>query len=442
MVGRMGQDEIAASRVDHRTKGMPGGIEPLRLDAIGAQGWNLLREDLPLPLAVLKESAIAHNGRWMRDFLLRSGAVIAPHGKTTMSPQLFDRQIADGAWAITLATTNQIQVARDFGFSRIILANQLVGRQPIRYVLDELRRDPAFDFYCLVDSEAGVAQLEAAARRADIGRPLQVLLEGGFAGGRTGCRSAAEGLSVARAVKAAAPFLALRGVEGFEGSIRRPEPAETQAAVADFLDFLVSLAMACEQEGLFVGDEIILTAGGSRYYDIVVERFGRAVLRRPSRPVTRSGCYLTHDSVLYRKAFDELLLRSPDAAALEGGLGGGLGGGLLPALEVWAYVQSRPEPTKAYLTMGRRDLSADDPPVALKWFRPGSPAPVTMPAGHLVTNLNDQHCHMTVPASSPLAVGDMVAFGISHPCLTFDKWQVICLVDDDYNVTSAIKTFF
>jgi len=49
---------------------------------------------------------------------------------------------------------------------------------------------------------------------------------------------------------------------------------------------------------------------------------------------------------------------------------------------------------------------------------------------------------MTVPAGSTLAVGDMVAFGISHPCLTFDKWQVICMVDDDYNVTSAIKTFF
>jgi D-serine dehydratase len=430
----MGHDEILASRVDHRTKGMPGGIEPFRLDAIGKQDWNVLREDLPLPLVILKESAVAHNGRWMRDFLARSGAVIAPHGKTTMSPQLFDRQIEDGAWAITLATTNQIQIARDFGFSRIILANQLIGRQAIRYVLGELRRDPQFDFYCLVDSEVGVTQLSTAARLADVGRPLQVLLEGGLAGGRTGCRSQEEGMRVARAVKAANPYLALRGVEGFEGIARRASPRETEACVADFLDFLVALAVQCERDGLFAEGEIILSAGGSRYYDIVVERFGRAVLRRPSRIVTRSGCYLTHDSILYRKAFDELLARSPDAAAA--------GPGLLPALEVWAYVQSRPEPFKVFLTMGKRDVSSDDPPIALKWFRPGGAAPKTMPAGHLVTNLNDQHCHMTVPADSPLAVGDMVAFGISHPCLTFDKWQVICVVDDDYNVTSAIKTFF
>lgn len=431
---RMEHDEIAASWLDHRTKGMPGGMPRLRLNAIGQQGWNVLREDLPLPLAVLKQSALAHNGRWMRDFLGKSGAVIAPHGKTTMSPQLFGRQIEDGAWAITLATVNQVQIARDFGFSRIVLANQLVGRQATRYVLEELRRDPRFEFFCLVDSEAGVAQLGAAARAADVGRPLRVLLEGGYAGGRTGCRSKEEAMRVARAVKSASPYLALRGVEGFEGMLHGADPAQSAALVTDFLDFLVSLAVECERDGLFAEGEIILTAGGSSYYDIVVHRFANAGLHAPTRVVTRSGCYLTHDSIMYRAAFNELLARSPDAAAAEPGL--------RPALEVWAYVQSRPEPSKIVLTMGKRDVSWDDPPVALKWFRPGAAAPEAMPAGHFVTALNDQHCHMTVPADSPLAVCDMVAFGISHPCLTFDKWQVICLVDDDYNVTSAIRTYF
>src|SRR4051794_36874057 len=123
--------------LDHRVKGIPGGCAPFRLGDIGGKRWNVLREDMNLPLAVLKDSAITHNSHWMRDFLVRSHAVIAPHGKTTMSPQLFGRQMQDGAWAITLATPQQIQVARDFGFSRILLANQLVGRQAIRYVLDE-----------------------------------------------------------------------------------------------------------------------------------------------------------------------------------------------------------------------------------------------------------------------------------------------------------------
>jgi D-serine dehydratase len=124
-----------------------------------------------------------------------------------------------------------------------------------------------------------------------------------------------------------------------------------------------------------------------------------------------------------------------------------LGPGPEPALEVWAYVQSRPEPAKALLTVGKRDISYDVRlPEALKWLRPSRTAKASdirpIPPGHIVTGLNDQHCHLTIPEASPLAVGDMVAFGISHPCTTFDKWQVMCVVNDAYDVISAVRTFF
>src|SRR5476649_1063747 len=127
--------EIDQTILDGRIKGIPGGVSGFPLRAIGEQGWNLLREDLPLPAAVLRRSALAGNSRWMREYLALSGAVIAPHGKTTMSPQLFRQQIADGAWAMTVATTQQLRIARDSGITRIVLANQLVGKQAIAYVL-------------------------------------------------------------------------------------------------------------------------------------------------------------------------------------------------------------------------------------------------------------------------------------------------------------------
>jgi D-serine dehydratase len=425
---------VAGTMLDHKTKGMPGGIAPFPMGEIGAKGWNVLREDLPLPLAVLKKSAMDHNSGWMRDFVARSGAVIAPHGKTTMAPQLFGQQMDDGAWAITLATAHQIAVARDFSFSRIILANQLVGKQMIRYVLDELKRDPGFEFFCIVDSEANVAQLAAAAREANLGRPLQVFLEGGWQGGRSGVRDIATGLRVARAVKAAAPYLALRGVEGFEGLA----PADRTAAetqVRGFLDFLVSLAQSCEAESLFAPGEVILTAGGSAFYDMVLARFTHAGLKSPTRIITRSGCYITHDSTSYRRFFSNIVDRTPEAAQ---------GGGLLSAIEVWAYVQSRPQPDKVLLTAGARDIGTDPKPAAETWFRPNAnmTAPQPVPPGHLVTGHNDQHTHLTVPVDSPLQVGDMVSFGVGHPCLTFDKWQVLVVVDDDYNVVGAVRTFF
>lgn len=431
--------EIDAIILDGRVKGIPGDVPGFALGTIGAKGWNVLREDLPLPLAVLRQSALAQNGQWMRAFLTASEAVIAPHGKTTMSPQLFQQQMADGAWAMTVATVQQLRICRDFGMRRIVLANQLVGRQAIRYVLGELRRDPEFDFYCVVDSVANVEQLAAAARAEAPGRPLQVLLEGGMAGGRTGCRDLASALAVARAVKAEAPLLTLRGVEGFEGLVHTDSPADDAATVGRFLDYLVDIAVACESEQLFAADQLILSAGGSAFYDLVVDRFRGAGIARDFLLVTRSGCYLTHDSKMYREAFEQIRKRAP-------GLDN-LGPGLVPAFEVWAYVQSRPEPEKVILAVGKRDVSYDvDLPVPLKWVRPGDGVGAKDVAeigvGHVVTGLNDQHCHMTVPADSPLAVGDMVAFGVSHPCTTFDKWQVIPLVDDDYTVVSAIKTFF
>jgi D-serine dehydratase len=425
--------EILASTVDERTKGFPGGVGAMALGDIGKRGWNLLREDVPLPAAVLKRSALRHNSRWMRAFLARTGAKIAPHGKTPMSPQLFDLQLDDGAWAITLATTHQVQVARRYGVKRIVMANQLVGRQAVRYVLDELKRDPSFDFYCLVDSTESVEALAAAARAANIGRPLQVLLEGGMAGGRTGVRDLATALKVARAVKAAAPYLALRGVEGFEGLLSGKDAAK---GVRAFLDFLVEIARAADREGLFADGPVLLSAGGSAFFDLVAEVFAGAGLKRPTQVVTRSGCYLSHDSQLYTNAFADILARTPELAKM--------GQGLKPAIEVWAYVQSRPEPGKCLLTMGRRDVGTDaHNPVPELWFRPGlHNAPIAIPGTNTVTGLNDQHTHMVIDPSSPLKVGDMVSFGVSHPCTTFDKWQLLYEVDDDYNIVAAVRTFF
>ena len=278
--------------------------------------------------------------------------------------------------------------------------------------------------------------LAEAARGSQLAAPINLLLEGGTKGGRTGCRDLASALGVARAVRSAGSALRLRGVEGFEGLIGGKTPDEIEAGVSHFLDFLAEIARACIAQDLFAPGPIILSAGGSAYYDMVVQRFSSERLGRETLVLTRSGCYLTHDSVHYRHFFERLQERTPEVRRL--------GEGLRPALEVWAYVQSRPEPIKLICTMGQRDVSRDiDMPVPLLWYRPGTNAPPQpMPPGHRVTGLNDQHAHVAVPEESPLRVGDMVGFGVSHPCTTFDKWQVLYLVDDAYGVKGAIRTFF
>lgn len=432
----MTRTALAELIVDGTVKGLPQGLAPIPLRRIGEQGWNLLREDLPLPAAILKRSIVAHNSDWMRRFLALSGAKLCPHGKTTMAPQLFHQQLDDGAWGITLATMQQVRAAREFGISRILLANELLGRTSIDWVLDELQRDASFEFYCLVDSVAGVERLVGRARERGATRSLDVLVEVGVPGKRCGCRDVESAMAVARAVKAAAPWLRLSGIEGFEGVITGRDDDDRDRQVREFLAVMVAVARGCDAEDLFAPGKVILTAGGSCFYDMVLDGLAGAGLSREVELVIRSGCYLTHDSAILNLYYEQLLQRCPAARDL--------GRGLQPALEVWSYVMSRPEPTRVILGLGKRDASFDaDLPLPVAVFRPGRDSrPRTLARDHRVVGLNDQHALLDVPADSDLAVGDMVACGISHPCTTFDRWQFLAVVDDDYNVVDGVRTFF
>jgi D-serine dehydratase len=413
-------------------KGLPIS-EPMRQGAIGVQGWNVLRADTSFPVAVLKHAALEHNLAWMRQFCERHGALLAPHGKTTMCPQLFGAQLANGAWGMTLASATQVQLAHRFGVRRVLLANQLVARTDIDSIVRLMHDDPDFEFFALADSVAGVERLAQGV--SALGRPLPLLVEMGIPGKRAGCRSIDDAMAVARAI-ADAPGLALAGIEGYEGLLVSHDRAADVVAVDDFVGQLVALARRADGEGLFGCPEVLLSAGGSAYFDLVARGFaGVGALSRPHKAILRSGCYLTSDHGSYHRLLVDLDGREQHAE------------GLRPALEVWSMVQSRPEPTLAILSMGKRDASYDiDLPIPLAAHRPGHSAPNALPAGCRIVKMNDQHAYLQLPPGHPvcgvLAVGDLVGCGISHPCTTFDKWPLLLAVDDQYNVRYGVNTFF
>jgi D-serine dehydratase len=411
-------------------KGLPI-TAPLRQGAIGVQGWKLLHGDTSFPVAVLKTSALRHNLDWMRAFCDRYGVALAPHGKTTMSPQLFGAQLANGAWGITLANAVQVQVAHRFGVRRVLIANQLVARSDVRAVLQLLHDDPDFECFVLADSLAGVARLAEEVANHPLARPLPVLVELGLSGKRAGCRTPEEAMTVARALERA-PGLLLAGFEGYEGLLDQP------SAVEEFIHKLCALVLEADDEGLFGTPDVLVTAGGSGFFDLVAQGFKSLHgLSRPLRPVLRSGCYLTSDHGMYQVQLQKLDQREGLAP----------GQGLRPALEIWSVVQSRPEPGLAILTMGKRDASHDAGlPVPLWSHRPGPGAPRALPAGCEIVKMNDQHAYLRLPEGETmdalLAVGDLVGCGISHPCTTFDRWPLLLAVDDDYAVRGAFNTFF
>ncbi len=52
---------------------------------------NLLAEEVCLPAALLKKSALENNISWMQRYADARGVSLAPHGKTTMTPWIFRR---------------------------------------------------------------------------------------------------------------------------------------------------------------------------------------------------------------------------------------------------------------------------------------------------------------------------------------------------------------
>ncbi len=425
--GSLGESQVPGETLDWRHRAFPSNARGVSSGAVAEERWKALQGDLLPPLLLLRESALEHNVELMRGFCARHGVVLAPHGKTTMSPEIVDRQLRAGAWAITAATVQQARAMRAFGVERVLIANQVVDAPSLRWIARELAAHREFDCLCLADSEAAVAAMHDGLRPARPVRELGVLVELGVQGGRTGARSVQEAMDVARAV-AATPGLRLAGIEAYEGVVDRESMAQTIAEVDAVLDRVGELAKRLEREGMLDElPEVIVTAGGSAYFDRVVERLGRLELRRPTRLVLRSGCYVTHDSGFYQRL-------SP----LDGRSTGG--GRLRAALEAWGVVLSLPEPGLALVGLGKRDVPYDLglPTPERVCRRPGGIEPLS---GARVTALNDQHAFVALDGAE-LQVGDWLGCGISHPCTAFDKWRAIPVVSDDYTVTAVVRTFF
>ena len=415
---------LAEERVDHRFKGLPPDADGLTVGELAAQRRNLFTGGFATPVLALSAERLEHNLALMETYATRHGLAFAPHGKTSMAPQLFQRQIERGAWGITLAVPHQVRVAREFGTRRVFLANELVDPAALKWISTELDTDPDFRLVCYVDSVRGVELMDAALQGAT--RPLDVVVElAAGEGARTGVRTEAECAAVADAV-AATRTLRLVGVAGYEGEVPQADPERVHA----WLRRLVALAVDFDKAGRFVAaglDEIVVSAGGSAWFDAVADVFAEIPeLSLPVLKLLRSGAYVSHDDGHYRKITP--FNRVPEEGALE------------PAFRLWAQVVSRPTAEQAFVNAGKRDAAYDlDLPFAQVVRRDGAERPAT---GVSVTGLSDQHAWLRTGPEADLEVGDWLGMGLSHPCTSFDKWQLIPVAEADGTVVEYIRTFF
>jgi D-serine deaminase-like pyridoxal phosphate-dependent protein len=408
---------VEALPVTQATVGFPAGASTT-VGEVGAQGWNA--RDLVPPVVLLREDAIAHNLERMRRWVTASGVELWPHAKTTMAPQLWARQLAAGATGFTVATVAQAEVMRIVGVDRVMLASQVVDPAGIAWMARALD-DPRVELMSWVDGADGVALLAAGLRTAGASRPHDVMIELGHEGGRTGCRTDAEALEVARAV-AAAPELRLVGVGGYEGTLGNDRTPVVQRAVDAFLDCIGAVADRLLRDGGFGVEHPIVSAGGSIWFDRVPARLGGA--GAPWRVVVRAGCTVVHDHGLYARG-------SPFAGAADAV------DRFRPAMEARGTVLSRPERGVVVIGLGKRDVPTDvEPPIPLGVVGD------RRPLGALtVTRVMDQHAICAIAPGDPLRAGEVVAFGISHPCTAFERRRIFPLLDHE-RVAGAVATCF
>lgn len=430
----MDLSSIRQTTLDGRTKGIPGTAEPFVLDRIADKGWNVLNEDMPLPLLVLKRSALDANARIFGQYLAENGLSLAPHGKTTMSPQLFRRQLDAGAWGLTFANVHQLRLGLAAGARRALIANQVINAAELAELLALRRRHAGVELAFFVDSQAQLDLIAAHWDGLGAGEArLDVLIELGTS--RCGVREHGPALALARALKTH-PALRLRGIGFYEGLQVRGETEPDRALMLAWQARVEALLADIEAEGLIDAEArpLWLSGGGSALFDLVAPVLAGGPGRIPRLGLLRSGCYICHDHEhygRYMQAMDERLGTPLAAPSLQ------------PALEVWTQVLSCPEPGLALLNAGRRDVSFDQ-----GWPRPvwhlHDGQRLAAPAAWRVTGLNDQHAYLRwdpAQASGP-AVGERVALGPSHPCTTFDKWAWLAVVDEDDRVVDALTTRF
>ena len=398
--------------IEDKFKGFPIDSYGKTLEQFLATKPNLFTANFQFPIMVLKEAAIKNNIAQMMSFCNSVDAQLAPHVKTTMSPQLAQMQVAAGARALTVANFWQGRIFLKHGFKNLIIANEVLDPTAIAEIA-KINKQKQAEIIFYVDS---ILALEIIQKHTPSEGEQNLFIEIGTENGRGGVRELSLVEQLAQRIKAD-QRLNLIGVTGFEGAV--PDAARGRRGEKKISKFCQKIVAAAELAYPYKSDQpFVISAGGSAYFDIVARELNK--FEKPRRLLLRSGGYITHDHKYYEEIYPFAL---SDRS-------------FQPAIEVWAQVISKPEKDFGVLNLGKRNIGNDlHNPIPIKSYD-GQVKSFSA----VIEKLNDQHGYLR--GKQEFSLAQLIGLGISHPCTTFDKWGLIPLVNDDYDLIDCLQTFF
>ncbi|QGY33190.1 alanine racemase [Pantoea cypripedii] len=417
-------------------RGFPPGAEPVASTDIASRNWSPVTGEMALPLLSLDLQTFNDNVDAMMSIVKSHGAKIAPHGKTPMSPVLARQMVDSGAWGTSVADLRQAEVMLAGGLNKILLANQIGGHAAVTRLAGLLRKYPKAELLLFVDTPEFIDALEEQYAQEPSLPPLGLLIE--ISCGRGGVSTEGEFAAMLHRIDSNNDErLTLQGIAFYEGTCMKEDIHETEENLKKLFE-RVDKSLFLLKEVFGDQENVIISAGGSSLFDYVIEYFTRAREKYPTiQLLLRSGACFFSDNGNIRARLGRIAGRGKlgkESSMI-------IASFFKPTLRLWAEVISRNGESIAICGLGMRDSSIDQGvPIPLALWRGGNKVADIMDKSQTV-KLNDQHAFIDIHEEE-FRVGDVIEFGIRHPCTCIDKHDIIYGLNQNVTVTAAYKTFF
>ncbi|MFN3597983.1 MAG: alanine racemase [Rubricoccaceae bacterium] len=373
----------------------------------------MLIADLPTPALLVDRVRLEANLAAMQARAAEEGVALRPHAKTHKSAEVARRQVAGGAEGLTVATIAEAEAFAAAGFSDVLLASPVAGRDRLARAAALVGQGVRLAF--TVDTRAGAEA--ASAVFAAHGLVAEVRLEVDTGHARNGLRhDDPEAPALARHI-AGLPGLRMAGVLTHGGHVyagpREGEaPAEAlERVAAEERDRLLRLAARLGEAGVLRPGEASVSLGSTPTLSVFRNRTGGGFRVTEVRP----GNYVFHDA--QQVALGAASLRQC-------------------ALTLVATVLSRQRAAdgteRLVIDAGKKALGMDTGwgvrgfGTLLYSRRTMRPAP----HGRLV-RLSEEHGVVEVPGGAVQRVGDPVMLVPNHACVAVALHRRLHLAEGD-----------
>jgi len=431
--------EIDEVELNSSIKGIPF-VKNIKLKNIKKAKLNIIKENVQFPILTLDKNKLENNINILKSFAKRNSLNLAPHCKTFMSPQIINEYFRND-WGVTISNNQQLSSIVKLNLKNIIYGNLIINRENlIQYLKICKKYKNISNIYYCIDSSYGLKLLMNLIETTNYKNDIKILIELGFKNGRCGIRDFDSFKKILKIYNRKISNITISGLFFYEGAIA----SNDKRVISNKIENIIKLTKLCHEElireNLYKNKNNIITAGGSVYFDLVTKYYHKYSFTNNPKLIIRPGSFIAYGHGYYEKKIDDIKKRKIIKKYISS-----KENIFLPSLLIWSHVISINDDGKAIINFGKRDVSFDlGNPIPISIYRKNNFFKKIKNDKNLINvyKLNDQHAFLKYHKSLNLKIGDLISFGVSHPCITFDKWKYFYMINSKTEIINIYKTFF